>query len=103
MSAPCCFRVARSPVAGRGLFATRDIKRGEQIAVGKCEPTSNLQGAYTIFGDDKRAWKMLGPMRFLNHRRPANVRYEDDDVVWATHRIPAGGELFLDYGRGYEP
>ena len=99
-----CFRIARSPTAGRGVFATRPIKRDELIGKAKCVPTTNRDGAYLVVSDETGIWaKMTGPMRFLNHRRPANAWFGEDNRITATRRIREGEELFLDYGRGNEP
>ena len=74
---------ARSPIAGHGLFATRDFSEGERVGLAR------VDGKRTPLGST------------VNHSVRPNVtgrRLDNDDIeIIALHHIKAGDELTSDY------
>lgn len=117
------------PEAGRGLFASRNFRKGElvteyvgeiitreearkRLKVGNFHYLGTLvSGMYEIDGIQEPA-DGLGAASFINHASKPHT-----NVVWAhvedrilcfprlfaraTREIPAGDEIFLDYGPTY--
>lgn len=122
-TASAAFAVRPSPIAGLGLFATRNITKGTLITFydgervvwseAKRRPRSHMRSV--AFGyeaiDGLRGTDTLvgrGAGSLCNHAfRPAqhpNATYwPRDDQVWikAIVDIPVGAEVLVDYGRGY--
>ena len=114
-------KASQIPGAGRGLFATAPIRRGERVCwytgdVMRFDHEANAQkgGVYYLqlsryVGIDA-ARTDTAPGRFLNDpsgsgRRP-NCKFAVDRVhnlacIRATCNIQAGQELLVSYGRGY--
>jgi len=107
------------PKAGKGLFAERDFKKGEQICKYGGEILTvdqydkrykdDSMGAYGIQLDEKRvidaAKTTAGVARYAcdyhgSGKKPNAEYISDDDEVWivATKKIKAGDEIFTDYG-----
>ena len=110
--------VAPSPIAGLGLFAGEDIKKGTEtwrylpLVDSKLDPSdfekldplsqefikkycglSKTTGKYIIYGDDTR---------FCNHSKNANVaistvKFDDEYNSIAIRDIKKGEELTIDY------
>ena len=111
------YRIQRSPVHGLGLFACREIKKGESLGVFEGVDL-DVQGlpaggwlesvsSYVIHAvDDEgvtvRARAGTNDLRFINHRPPGTRQNcEMDWDSWeffATRRIPKGREIFWNYG-----
>jgi hypothetical protein len=108
--------VRRSPVHGRGVFATRSICAGELIceytgeritwdeAIGR-HPRDPLQPNHTFYFDIGDGTVIDGAVggnsaRWINHSCVPNCEAEDHDgriFIRATKPIDAGDELGLDY------
>lgn len=102
------FRVGRSPVAGRGVFAIGGFNEGDVIGRAKLQPViageRKPNAPYCVQDEEDGSQSyMFGPLRFLNHQRPANADLFDDGTVVALGRIRPGDEIVIDYGHGYEP
>jgi len=115
------------PNSGKGLFTTKDIKKGEVVCeyegerITWDEATSRNEkdvskGAYFYYINEKNvidAWAAkdtfgryandaagLGRIKGLRN----NCVYEERKnrvFIKATRNIPAGSEIFVSYGRGY--
>jgi len=118
------FRLAKSKIHGRGLFATRDFERGEEVIEYMGELVRPIiadireqryrqkgQGNYLFKLDDDNkfvidAANFSSMARFINHSCFPNcvVTNFDDErlVISANQRIPEGGEFSFDYGYGGE-
>jgi len=108
-------------MAGRGLFATREFKRGERIALYGGEKLTPAEvdarygedglAAYSLTIHPKRlvldAITVRGYGSMANDGRsahPCNARFSrsgENGEVRATRRIRAGEEIFASYGREY--
>lgn len=100
-----------SPVHGRGMFATRNIKSGEVIETVPLllfNRSDVMKGSilldYDLAVKDKHAI-MLGYASIYNHSDQSNASWEFDSIpnlfINATRDIYAGEEIFVDYGTAY--
>jgi SET domain-containing protein len=109
-----------SPVHGIGVFAIRDIPKGcstifsrhqndwiklpirdvEQLP----EHSRNLVETYCLYDEEnyfvpEYGFKIMDMVNYLNHSPTPNVRsVNDGEVFEAIEDIPAGAELFVNYG-----
>jgi len=106
-------RVGDSPGKGRGVFATRTIRRGETIEEAPIVRVPEEQVAHldaTVLGDyyflwredEKEAALVLGLCSLCNHCYEPTARFElrpESQTIKfiALRDIPAGGEVTLNY------
>ncbi len=94
--------VRRSGIHGLGVFARRQIERGEIIARYRGRPIDR-SGTYVACHASPSGrhehHEITGPLRFLNHSCRPNARLVGFRLI-ATRRIRAGSELTIDYGPG---
>ena len=93
------FEVRPSPIHGKGIFATRRIRRGERIGRYLSRRTE-ADGTYVLWvehGDGWRKYEGYGRLRFLNHRRNANAEL-DGLELHAVEAIEPGEEITIHYG-----
>jgi hypothetical protein len=103
-------RTCRSPIAGTGVFATRDLAAGTRIEevtrplVRYARVPKKGQPGYGHAIQIQRGWWLLldhSRCYFLNHSCEANTRLDIHGAhvaVVAAKRIRRGEELLLDYG-----
>jgi SET domain-containing protein len=116
------YSVRRSPIHGRGVFATRTIRKGARIVEyrGKrldpdevdWDPYADPKNPYHTFlfetadGTTIDAGVRGNAARWINHSCAPNCEtYEDDDgrvYIEARRTIRAGEELTYDYRLNYE-
>ena len=104
-------RVDRSPVHGRGVFATRSIAEGELICANELFRVpaderqfldrTSLYDHYFEYEDD--AYIALGPVSFLNHEDNPNADFELDTEhltieLTARRQIAENEEVSIHYG-----
>ena len=102
--------VKRSPGKGRGVFARRDIKKGELIErapvlfipakslVGGLE--NKALGSYYYYWDEKTLAVSLGYGSLYNHSYKPNARYRHEKrclVYTALRTIEKGEEILINY------
>lgn len=104
--------MGKSPIHGRGMFATRDIKKSQTIEVApmiiyerdEIRGDAPLRDYPISYGDGKAAI-MLGYGSIYNHSDFNNAKWvfdsDDNLVVYAIKDIAAGEEIFVDYGQPY--
>ena len=100
--------LARSAIAGTGVFASRQFPAGEWImsfmegdsAVVSYSETVNHpeheESNYVQIGNDLYVYPRP-PSRFLNHSCDPNTGVRDATEIFALARIEAGEELTFDY------
>lgn len=94
------FEVKRSHIHGRGVFATKHIRKGTRIGkyVG---PETQSDGAYVLWvpGRDGTTIGIKGKnaLRFVNHSRKPNAAFYEVELI-ALRSIGAGEEITFDYG-----
>lgn len=92
--------VKSSGVHGRGVFTRERLRCGEWIG--------SFEGKITKRDGEHVLWvpradgtyyglKGTNDLRYLNHARPSNCEFWEDDL-YAARSIGAGEEIFLDYG-----
>ena len=109
-----------SPVQGIGVFAIRNISKGQRnlfsndqsewIKISKAEienlPSSSrfLVENHCLY-DDKHfyvpeyGFKMIDPVIYINHSDTPNIRSINDGMDFeALREITEGEEIFIDYG-----
>jgi len=94
---PKPYKVGKSQVHGKGLFATQDILAGTQLGVCKTRKVDEA-GWHTLTLADGRLFDVTCSLKYINHSKQANVSYYDDFTVVALTDISAGAELLHDYG-----
>lgn len=96
--------VKESPIHGKGVFARRDIARGDFI--GSYEgPKARKDGTYVlwIFEEDGTSFGINGKnqLMYLNHSKKHNARFEGPDL-YATKKIKKDQEIVFHYGEDWE-
>lgn len=95
-----------SRIAGKGLFTSKEIKKGEVAFVMKgpqikFHPKDRAESMATpnLVGlDDGLYMDPISPYVFVNHHCDPNLAVEEDGVTYvALRNIKAGDELFFDY------
>lgn len=88
--------VSDSGLHGKGVFAKRDIGRGE--AIGEYQgPQAQRNGSHVLWISETEGRSGRNALRFLNHsRRPNAVFY--GYVLYARRKIRPGEEITFDYG-----
>lgn len=89
--------VRRSPVHGRGCFATRAIAAGRLIGTCTAEPTAD-DGPHVLWIAGERPVVITNEFRFLNHAAAPNAELDDSLEVHALRPIAAGEEITIHYG-----
>ena len=92
---------APSTIHGTGLFAKRNIKKGEYIGTYH-GPDAKRNGTYVLWvyenGEDQppigRSGKNL--LRYLNHKKPGNAEFDGFDL-FARVAIKADQEITFNY------
>ena len=92
-----CYRVKKSAIHGKGLFARSSIAEGSLLGVCKTQSASKA-GLHTLTMPDGRLIDVTCSLKYINHHKSANVIYYDDFSVVALRDIGAGEELLHDYG-----
>ncbi len=110
------FVTKRSKIARFGLFATRDIKKGEFIVEykGKKIPNEEMENTdkyaehrYIIELND--TWTLDGnipgnPAKYVNHSCIPNSYYQSTGrrvLIISTKKIKKGEEITVNYGKVY--
>lgn len=97
------YEVKRSPIHGKGLFATRDIPKDSLIGIYE-GPETQEDGTYVLwcydsedelFGIDGR-----NDLRFANHSSDPNAIFLGDELI-ALRPIKAGEEITFHYGEDW--
>lgn len=106
---PTGLEVKKSPTgAGRGVFALRSFKKGEEIE--RCpmliaeegrgdELESGAEGYVFGWGDGRTALA-LGFGSLYNHRYDSNAtttEVGDELIISATRKISVGDEIYINY------
>lgn len=108
-------RIGKTKKYGRGIFATKNISKGELIEASPVlvidkweaiEVCSTVINNYVFsWKDDESSALAFGHGSLFNHSKRQNVTYESnfaDQTVefYAEKDIKKGQQLFIDYGYG---
>ena len=90
--------VRRSPLSGRGVFATEPIRAGERVGryVGERTVRNGRYVWWIEFADGWRGYRGRGRLRFLNHADQPNSELNGLDL-YALRVIREGDEVTIDY------
>lgn len=100
--------LAKSSVHGKGVFAARDIWKGEVIGEYESRPTrvKAEHNPYVIEvydGDEFLEYRMgINEFKYINHSSEPNVEMGDDLVFVALRDIKQDEELLWFYGEEFE-
>ncbi len=89
--------VKDSDIHGKGLFASRDIKKGELIGEFKHKPAKK-DGMYVLWVEEDRGYRVLDDFKYINHSNKPNAAYYDDFTVMALKKIRKDEEITHYYG-----
>lgn len=95
--------VRESRIHGKGVFARRRLREGQQIGRFEGEPTTR-NGTYVLWLIDEDGSEVgirgRNALRFLNHGDPPNAEFRDADL-YALRNVQPGAELLIDYGEAW--
>jgi len=95
--------VKKSPLGGKGVFATTYIRKGSRIGRWVGELTNRNEGRYLIYLEFLKyegVYEGRGRLRFLNHADKPNSDFKGFEL-FATRPIHKGEEITIDYGEDY--
>lgn len=95
--------VRESRIHGKGIFARKRLREGQRI--GRFEGDTTMRnGIYVLWllGEDGSEIGIRGRnvLRFLNHGKPANAEFLDDEL-YILRNVQPGSEVLIDYGEGW--
>jgi len=93
-------KVKKSVIHGKGLFAARDIKKGELIGVFQYKQAKK-DGPYVLWLAEDRGYTVLDDFKYINHSNTANAAYYDDFTVVAIKKIKQDDEITHYYGEDW--
>ncbi len=93
--------VKESPIHGKGLFASKAIKKGELL--GRIEgPKARKDGPYVLWIEEDHGVRVSGALKYINHSSKPNSCYYNDLTVMTIKNVKAGEEITHYYGEGWE-
>jgi SET domain-containing protein len=94
------YQIKRSPIHGRGLFATRKFAPGELVGLYEGE-ISSKDGAYVLWVVQEDGTELgiegRNALRFVNHSPTPNCEFLGEELA-AIEPIEPGQELTCHYG-----
>lgn len=97
--------IKKSRIERKGVFATRDFKKGEVVLQWKIKKILSKKEAKNVPDDEKRYLSYIGngqyivqqpPERYVNHSCEANTHVKDKQDI-AKRDIKKGEEITADY------
>ena len=88
--------INRSSIHGKGLFASRQISKGELIGELKVTPASR-DGHHVLWVSETQKVRVHCSLRYINHSSEPNAVYYDTLEVIALRDIEKGEEITHDY------
>ena len=90
------YYIARSPIHGKGVFASRPIKEGEIIGTLNVSPATR-NGHHVLWISENQKVRVNCSLRYVNHSDEPNAVYYDTLEVVAIRDIEKGEEITHDY------
>ena len=80
-----------SEIHGTGVFATREIRRGEFIGqyLSKRTDSDSMYTLWIEWDDGPRGYEGYGALRFVNHTTKPNAEFDERDL-FAMRKIEPG-------------
>ena len=94
------FEVRRSPIHGRGLFATSEIPVKKRVGTFKGSPTTK-EGRYVFWLSNTKAMVVENDLKFANHSLNPNTEVRGKSL-YAIKPIRVGEEITWHYGEDWE-
>jgi hypothetical protein len=95
-----CFEVGRSPIHGRGIFASQRIRTGVYIGTFEGDRTRrNGPHVLWVIDEDGSEYGVKGrnSLRYLNHTSKPNAEWDGLDLI-AIRNIESSAEITIHYG-----
>ena len=86
------YYIARSPIHGKGVFASRPIKEGEIIGTLNVSPATR-NGHHVLWISENQKVRVNCSLRYVNHSDDPNL----DDDGFAIKDINIGDEIVINY------
>ncbi|WP_455198256.1 SET domain-containing protein [Kaarinaea lacus] len=93
------YYVARSPIHGKGVFASRPIREGEIIGTLNVSPATR-NGHHVLWISENQKVRVNCRLRYVNHSEEPNAVYYDTLEVVALRDIDKDEEITHDYSGG---
>ena len=102
--------ISKSPIGYRGVFASKDYKKGDILEVCPCikQEYKNISGRikdYVFSFDKKHVLIAFGYCSMYNHSDDPNASWqilsENQMLIIVEKDIKKGEEIFVSYGEGY--
>jgi hypothetical protein len=90
------YQVAKSPIHGKGVFASRKINEGEIIGLLNTSPASR-NGSHVLWITEDQKVRVHCSLRYVNHSESPNAVYYDTLEVVALRDIEKGEEITHNY------
>jgi len=87
--------VAKSPIHGKGLFASVNIPADTVIGLMKSKPTKK-DGDYVLWLGKNNMIEITNEFKYINHSDKPNVALYDEEVI-SLKKIKASEELTHNY------
>lgn len=98
------YRVGRSPIHGRGVFALAAFRRNDHIGTFQGARTRR-NGTHVLWLQDESGGEVgirgRNGLRFLNHATKPNAEFRGREL-FALRKIEPGEEITLHYGEAWE-
>lgn len=95
--------VREGGIHGKGIFARKRIRTGQRIGRFEGDETQR-NGTYVLWLIDAEGSEIgirgRNALRYLNHGKPPNAEFEDDEL-YAIRNVQPGTEVLIDYGEGW--
>lgn len=99
------FRVKKSKIHGKGLFAKRMIRKGTHLGTMEGQETEkdgiHVLWVYDDTDDTEYGLKVQNDLRFANHSSDPNAELDGVDL-YALRTIREGDEITFHYGDDWE-
>ncbi len=93
---PHSYHVAESSIHGKGVFASRQISKGEILGTLRTTP-AKTNGSHVLWITEDNKVRVHCDLRYVNHSELANACYYDTLEVVALRDIKKGEEITHDY------
>lgn len=95
--------VRRSRIHGRGIFARKRLRKGQEIGRFEGDSTTT-DGTYVLWLIDEDGSESgirgRNALRFLNHGESPNAEFRGDEL-YALRNVQPGTEVLIDYGEAW--
>ena len=97
------YRVGKSAIHGRGLFATKKIRKHTLIGLFD-GPRTKKDGPHVLWVEDAKGKEYgvrgTNELRYLNHDAEPNAEL-DGQELWSLRKIRKGDEITIHYGEAW--